>query len=123
MAIEVGDRVVRHNGTVRRATRHQVMVVPIARAVLIAVAQREETITHTDLVEAIGFYSRRGVGPLLDAVAADCEQRGEPLLPAIAVNANTQQPAWEYAYDDTERVERDQADVYDYWTVLRDRHR
>ncbi|WP_327095359.1 hypothetical protein OIE68_35870 [Nocardia vinacea] len=121
--IQVGDKIHRHDGTVRRATAHQVRVVPIARAVLIAVAQQEGTITYSQLAEAVGYYSPQNIGMLLDGVAVDCRKRGEPNLPAIAVCASSGKPAYEYAYGDDEVVQAEQAEVYAWWTSLRNRRR
>ncbi|MBY8855420.1 hypothetical protein K7711_02920 [Nocardia sp. CA2R105] len=109
--IQVGDKIRRHDGSVRRATPHQVRVVPIARAVLIAVAQREGTITYTELAEAVGHYSPQNIGMLLDGVAVDCRKRGEPNLPAVVVRADSDKPAYEYAYGDDEVVRAEQAKV------------
>ncbi|WP_174190055.1 hypothetical protein [Nocardia barduliensis] len=113
--IQVGERYHRLGGKTRRATRHQVETVPAARAALIAVAQLGEKITYTDLAAAIGAYSYRNIGMLLDAVAVDCEKRGEPNLPAIAVTVATGEPGYEYAHCNRDRVRRDQQDVWNYW--------
>ncbi|MEV6254647.1 hypothetical protein AB0L97_15465 [Nocardia sp. NPDC051911] len=88
---------------------------PAARAALIAVAQLGEKITYTDLAAAIGAYNYRNIGMLLDAVAVDCEKRGEPNLPAIAVTVATREPGYEYAHGNYDRVHSDQQEVWNHW--------
>lgn len=119
--IQVGDAIHRYDGSVRYATAHQVRVVPIARAALIAVAQREDTITYTELAEAVGYYNARNIGRLLDAVAVDCGLRDEPNLPAIAVTIADGKPGYEYAQGDDDVVTAEQAEVYARWSSSRDR--
>ncbi|MBF6185084.1 hypothetical protein IU433_26450 [Nocardia puris] len=113
--IRVGERYYRSSGETRRATRHQVESVAAARAALIAVAQLGEKITYTDLAAAIGAYNYRNIGTLLDAVAVDCRKRREPNLPAIAVTIATDEPGYEYAHGNHDRIRSDQRKVWNRW--------
>ncbi|QGJ92968.1 hypothetical protein SEA_KABOCHA_79 [Gordonia phage Kabocha] len=95
--VRVGDPVRRLSETsVRRATAHQVQMIPIARAVLKACAIKRQTITYGELVKAIGSYNHHSIGRLLDVVWLDCAHRGEPLLTTLVVRKDTGKAAVEF---------------------------
>ncbi|QZE10841.1 hypothetical protein SEA_CHISANAKITSUNE_75 [Gordonia phage ChisanaKitsune] len=88
--VRVGDPV-RHlsETSVRRATAHQVQMIPITRAVLKFCAERRMTITYGELARSVGSYNPRSIGRLLDVVCIDCIHRNEPPLTALVVRSDS----------------------------------
>lgn len=102
--IKVGDPI-RHlsKTAVRRATAHQVRMIPVVRAVLISVAQQRSTITYKQLSEAIESFNARSIGQMLDVICLDCGQRGEPALTALVVSGATGIASREFVYVRSDR--------------------
>lgn len=67
-------------------TEHLYESVREARPILTSLAALGRTITYTQLVERLGAYNVRRIGPLLDGISWDCEVRGEPNLVTLITN-------------------------------------
>lgn len=99
-------------------------VTPLARAildamrsVLIDAAAHRETITYGQLARACGGrYRPVSMGRLLDLLAMDCAERGEPSLAALVVSASTDEVGSGYGGDAAAERQR----CYRLWAQTKD---
>lgn len=97
----------------------RVTLTPLARATLDAIrpilvdtAAHRETITYGQLARASGGrYRPVGMGRLMDLVAMDCAERGEPSLAALVVSAATDEVGAGYGGD----AAAERARVFHHW--------
>jgi hypothetical protein len=60
------------------------------RPALIVTAMHRSTLTYRDVKVVIDdLYNPQGLGPLLDLISLDSQERGEPSLAALVVRADT----------------------------------
>lgn len=82
------------------------------RPILIDTARHRETITYGQLAQQSGGrYRPVSVGRLMDMIAMDCAERGEPSLAALVVSATTDEVGSGYGGDAASERER----CYRFW--------
>jgi len=82
-------------------------VVTKAYDLLAVVARAGFRVQYGTLAKALGSpWTSRNLGPLLDAVAARCAERGEPSLDSLVLNARTGRPGAGWSGRDPEGEQR-----------------